>query len=391
MSDASRNDLVQNLRVFVSCASDDLAEARAYRTALQAAGFTVHLYDENPYGAEIAALVRAQIAACDYFLFLVSRHSAAANRPWVAQELGHALATRDATGGYRPIVIPVYCADQGSVGRIVDFPVRDFDTSVPRPQPLPLAGLRAHDPHRNPLSDTTLQLIRSLQVEVALVHEDIATADELIDTGAIRLYHELFPDDQRALWEEDRQSIFVEDVDRPFRLSIAASRRLPRLATWLGLRGTFRLKSYFFVLLRRRQAIGFVWVTYNRRSRLLYGNFIGVHEQWRRGSLVNPLIDAVGNRVLRDFPDCLGLILEVEPFALDDVEAAVADIERGSVTPEAINIVRSFKRVWWYETSERLRARCIRDVRTQAPLTHMYPCMETDAPRAEWPSRERPY
>jgi hypothetical protein len=56
-----------------------------------------------------------------------------------------------------------------------------------------------------------------------------------------------------------------------------------------------------------------------------------------------------------------------------------------------MDVVRSFKRVWWYETCSRLEAKCIRDAETRAPLVHVYPCMEPDAPRDEWPQYEVPY
>ena len=169
---------------------------------------------------------------------------------------------------------------------------------------------------------------------------------------------------------------------------------MPWLLTRLGVRGTYRLKSYFFVLLRCRQAIGFAWVTYHRKSRLLYGNYIGVQEQWRRGSMVNPLMDRVQERVLQDFPECRGLVLEVERFSLDEVEGAVKALERGAESAEArskaIDVVRSFKRVWWYETCSRLEAKCIKAADTTAPLVHVYPCMEPDA-RPETSGRNTKY
>src|SRR5215470_76806 len=98
--------------------------------------------------------------------------------------------------------------------------------------------------------------------------------------------------------------------------------------------------------------------------------------------------------VLADFPKCGGLILEVEPFSLDEVDQAVSMLESGTGAGEeglvkARQLVRSFKRVWWYETSDKLRAKCIRDIRTRTPLVHMHPCMETDAPPQDWRGYER--
>jgi hypothetical protein len=340
--------------------------------------------------------VKSQIAECDFFILMVSKRSSSPDRPWVARELGHALRTRLDNSGYRPIVIPVYCRDEPGAERISQFPVRDFDTSELVAEPFDLTSLRAHDPYRNPATDTLPQLLRSMQVEIALVHEDIRTPEELLATGAIDLYHELFPEEQRAPLEDDLRWIFSADIDKPFRLSIPTSKSAPVwLLKRLGIKGTYRLKSFFFVLLRRKMAIGFAWVTYHRGSRLLYGNYIGVQEQWRKGSLANPLIDLVQRRALEEFPECKGLVLEVEPFSLDEVEEAIQLIEAPGAPAEArlkaIDLVRRFKRVWWYETSDRLQAKCVRDARTKVPLVHTYPCMETDAPRDEWPRHEVDY
>jgi TIR domain len=392
-----RVGLERNLRIFISCANENLLEAQDYRKLFQKAGFIVHLYDENFYATPIQAVVKSQITECDFFLLLVSEHSASADRPWVSRELGQALATRAGNDGYRPIIMPVYCKGYDAAARIAEFPIRDFDTSALREDCLDLIELRAHDPQANPTSDTPRQLLSSMQVEIALVHEDIHSRNQLIDTGAVDLYHELFPDDQRAPLEDDLRWIFDADVDKPFPLSIPTSKHLPiRLSKWMGLRGTYRLKSYFFVLLRRGAAIGFAWVTYHRETRLLYGNYIGVQEQWRKGSLANPLMDQVQARVLKEFPECRGLVLEVEPFSFDEVERAVQLLEGGAAKSDeehlrAKKLVRSFKRVWWYETCDRLQAKCIRDIRTRMPLVHTYPCMETDAPREHWPRYELPY
>lgn len=396
--DDRRASFEKNIKIFISCAVEDVAEAQSYRAEFQRAGFTVHLYDDNLYSDSIQNTVKSQIAECDFFILMVSKRSASLDRPWVARELGHALKTRLDNSGYRPIVIPVYCRDLSGahVERITKFPVRDFETSELAAEPFDLESVRAHDPHRNPETDTLPQLLRSMQVEIALVHEDIGTAEELLATGAIDLYHQLFPEEQRAPLEDDLRWIFSADVDKPFKLSIPTSKRVPAwfLKTF-GVKGIYRLKSYFFVLLRRKMAIGFAWVTYHRESRLLYGNYIGVHEQWRKGSLANPLIDLVQRRALEEFPECKGLVLEVEPFSLDEVEEAIELIEDAGASDEArlkaIDLVRRFKRVWWYETSDRLQAKCVRDARTKVPLVHTYPCMETDAPRDEWSKHEVDY
>jgi len=393
--------LERNTSIFISCAKEDLSEAQSYRRSFQEAGYEVCLYDDNLYAASISDTVKTQIRECHFFLLLVSKHSSSLDRPWVSRELGEALATRASNGGYRPIIIPVHCFDLSEgdkAGRISEFPVRDFDTSVLTEERLDLSALRAHDPHRNPTSDTRAKLLSSMKVEISLAREDedIDCADKLVDTGAIDLYHQLFPEDQRAPIEDDIKWIFDVDIDKPFRLSIPTTKRLPfRLLKWLGIRGTYRLKSFFFVLLRRRTAIGFAWVTYHQKTRLLYGNYIGVQEQWRKGSLVNPLMERVQEKVFGEFPKCRGLILEVEPFSRGEVEDAVRILEGSGGSDQELHrskqLVRSFKRVWWYEVSDRLRAKCIRDIRTRMPLVHVYPCMETDAPPEDWAGYERPY
>ena len=128
----SGRGLERHTRVFISCANEDVDEAKRYKKLLEDVGFTVHLFVENFFGTPIEKVVKSQIEDCDFFLLMVSKHSSSLDRPWVARELGLALATRSINGGYRPIVIPIYCAQPGDQdsGRIAEFPVRNFDTSA---------------------------------------------------------------------------------------------------------------------------------------------------------------------------------------------------------------------------------------------------------------------
>src|SRR6185295_5482901 len=128
---ASGRGLERHTRGFISCANEDVEEAKFYQKSLKDVGFTVHLYVQNFFGTPIEKVIKSQIVDCDFFLLMVSRHSSSLDRPWVARELGLALATRAANGGDRPIVIPIYAqADDKDTARIAEMPVRDFDTSA---------------------------------------------------------------------------------------------------------------------------------------------------------------------------------------------------------------------------------------------------------------------
>ncbi len=263
------------------------------------------------------------------------------------------------------------------------------------------------------------------------------------ETRVFTLYQTLFPNEEQDSEQDIVTWIFYENNGEPVHHSI------PRQ----GPSGIVPFKfvnqwdSWFPVLTLRGRAIAFAYIEYAAQRRLFYGNFVGVQKAWRPGSIADIFWNRLQKRSLDIYPECRGMMFEVEEFDLDEVERIISYLEeqaaqntrqqrdgrrrsddgaargfwgyarrayhrampfagRGgdgakdseewqapaylfkpnpnSELPDE-TVIRRFLRFMWYD---RRRVKVFKDKRGQA-LTNRYPCVEPEGKAEEdWPNWE---
>jgi hypothetical protein len=350
--------------VFVAHCDEDHHEAEQYKSLLVVSGFSVASHADS----------RSEIETAHFFILLVSDKSLASDR--IQRELGLARARQRETGGYQPIVIQVFAreADWRKLRTVPSFPVRDFETGK-RTELLSLNP--AFDELTHPQARNAL--IAFMRPTLSVARGDILDVKSFNETEVFKLYADLFPPNER----DDPEDIehWVLDTD----LGTVRSFNLPA-----GGKISYQLDSRYFILSVANKAIGLGFLTYDYDAKLAYVNYVGVQRCWREGQLAKALFQDIVDVLADLFPEYEALILEVERFDIDAVDATIERLkaEPACFSSEQQEEIRKFLRIRFYH---KLGFFFFVDAATGRPLVGRSPCVDPSDDPAIWKDEEADY
>jgi hypothetical protein len=385
-------DARPHVKAFIAYAREDDEEAKHYKDLLEAEGFTVYKFaDSNSPGEKID--VAKEISECDFFLLLISPYSA--SRPWIQRELGFAVQIQQALGGgYRPLIIPILTSHHRTDTFPRRFRMRDFHTGKLKPD-LDLTNRQGIDRHARRSIDFDKKLLESMKPGVLVTRLDFSDEHTFNDTKALDLYEELFPQIERDNRNDIVKWVLHDDVGKARYVKLSAD-----------IQFDYRLDSRYFIMMLAQRAIGIAFLTYDYKYNFLYGNYIAVERHWRNfqglgDSFIKKIEEiAIGREMGKDemdhlplFPNCKGVIFEVERFDRDRVEKIVTDLENSKAHVVATEAdrdqIRRFLRVSWYQ---KLGFKFFLDGVKKEPLVCVAPCLDpSETPREDWMSEEESY
>ena len=350
--------------VFVAHCDDDYHEAEQYKSLFVVSGFSVGPRADS----------RSEIENAHFFILLVSDKSLASDR--IQRELGLARARQRETGGYRPLVIQVFArdADWRKLRTAPTFPVCDFET-----------GERTEFLSLNPAFDELTHpqarkaLIAFMRPTLSVARGDILDITSFNETEVFKLYADLFPPNER----DDPVDIehWVLDTD----LGTVRSFNLPA-------RGkiSYQLDSRYFILSVANKAVGLGFLTYDYNAKLAYVNYVGVQRCWREGQLAKALFQEIVDVLADLFPEYEALILEVERFDIDAVDATIERLkaEPACFSSEQKEEIRKFLRIRFYH---KLGFFFFVDAATGRPLVCRSPCIDPSSDPTIWKDEEADY
>nr|GAJ34960.1 hypothetical protein BDOA9_0141590 [Bradyrhizobium sp. DOA9] len=317
---------------------------------------------------------KSEIENAHFFVLFVSDKSLASDR--IQRQIGLACARQRGTEGYRPIVIQVFAreAHWRRLGTAPAFPVRDFDSGE-------LSDLLALDPAFDELVYPAARsaLIAFMRPTLLVTRCDIWNAETLNETEVFKLYAEFFPPKERDDPEDIAQWVLSTDVGTVRSFDLSGGGEI-----------SYQLDSRYFVLNVARRAIGLGFVTHDYRARLTYVNYVGLQRCWREGQLARTLFQEIVAVLADLFRDGEALILEVEPF---DIDAVNATIERLKTNPEAVSQaeldeIRKILRIGFYQ---KLDFFLFVDAATGRPLPCRSPCVDPSNDPESWACEEADY
>lgn len=220
---------------------------------------------------------------------------------------------------------------------------------------------------------------REAALDIVVTRLDVLDEASFRGTGVLDLYEELFPASERDGSDDLVCWVLSDDVGERREFAVD------------GRAISYRLDSRCFILRAAGRAIGLGFFTYDHASRLIFCNHLGVDRAWRGGGLARAFHREMVAMLDELFPRNIGVVLEVEPFDRDRLEAVIADLERSGRRQLAAReqaAIRKLLRVRWYE---KLDYAVFRDARTGRPLRCRSPCLDPSLPRTAWAGAEEDY
>ncbi|WP_426436268.1 hypothetical protein [Bradyrhizobium genosp. P] len=216
-------------------------------------------------------------------------------------------------------------------------------------------------------------------LDIVVTRHDVLDEASFRGTGLLDLYAELFPMSERDDPDDIVRWVLSDDVGEPRHFTID------------GEELSYRLDSRCFILRAAGRAIGLGFFTYDHASRLISCNHVGVGKAWRGGGLAQTFYREMVDALDELFPHNIGVVLEVEPFDRERLEAIIADLERERRrrpgTDEA-GVIRKLLRVSWYR---KLGYSLFCDARTGRALGCRSPCLDPSLPSPAWAGEEEDY
>ncbi|WGS22194.1 MULTISPECIES: hypothetical protein [unclassified Bradyrhizobium] len=216
-------------------------------------------------------------------------------------------------------------------------------------------------------------------LDIVVARHDVLDEETFRGTGVLDLYEELFPASERDDSDDIVHWVLSDDVGEP------------RTFTLDGREMSYCLDSRFFILRAAERAIGLGFFTCDHASKLIFCNYVGVQKAWRGGGLARMFYREMIDMLDELFPRNVGVVLEVEPFDRDRVEAIIADLERSggrSLEAHEQAEIRRFLRVSWYH---KLGYSFFCDARMRKPLLCRSPCLDPSLPPSAWAGAEEDY
>jgi len=216
-------------------------------------------------------------------------------------------------------------------------------------------------------------------LDIVVTRHDVLDEASFRSTGVLELYEELFPAIERDSPDDIVRWLLSDDVGEPRHFSVG------------GRQMSYRLDSRCFILRAAGRAIGLGFFTYDHASNLIFCNHVGIAKAWRGGGLARAFYREMVAMLDALFPRNIGVVLEVEPFDRDHLDAVIADLERTDRRQLAAgeqDAVRRLLRVSWYD---KLDYSVFCDARTMRPLACRSPCLDPSLPSSDWAADEENY
>jgi TIR domain len=179
---------------FISHASEDNEEAKAYQGLLCTEGFDAWQYGRSLNPGEQLLITGNEIRKRNFFLLLISKFSLCSD--WVQRELGLACQVQRRNRGFRPFIIPVFCKNSTlTENRPPYIKIRNFKTAKPAGRfSLAIRGL---DKYTQPVADADDVLLAYMKPSILISRLDIWDEDALYETRVFDLYRDLFSPEER--------------------------------------------------------------------------------------------------------------------------------------------------------------------------------------------------
>ncbi|WP_245452773.1 hypothetical protein [Bradyrhizobium sp. C9] len=220
---------------------------------------------------------------------------------------------------------------------------------------------------------------RAQPLDIVVTRRDVLDEASFRGTGVLDLYAELFPASERDSPDDIVRWLLSGDVGARRQFSVS------------GQEMSYRLDSRCFILCAAGRAIGLGFFTYDHASELIYCNHVGIAKTWRGGGLARTFYREMGGMLDALFPRNIGVVLEVEPFDRDHLQAIIAGLERTGrrqlAADEQATIGRLL-RVGWYD---KLGYSVFCDAHTMQPLRCRSPCLDPSLPSSSWGGGEEDY
>jgi hypothetical protein len=216
-------------------------------------------------------------------------------------------------------------------------------------------------------------------LDIVVTRQDVLDEAGFRGTGVVELYEQLFPASERDSSDDIVRWLLSDDV---------GTRRQFALG---GRQISYCLDSRCFILRAAERAIGLGFFTHDHASRLIFCNYVGVARAWRGGGLAQAFYREMVDMLDALFPRNIGVVLEVEPFDRDHLEAIVADLERTGrrqLDAHEEATIRRFLRVCWYH---KLGYRFFCYAAMGQPLRCRSPCLDPALPPTAWAGAEEDY
>jgi len=217
--------------------------------------------------------------------------------------------------------------------------------------------------------------------DVVVTRLDVLDEATFRGTGVLDLYQELFPPNERDDPEDIVRWVLSDDIGER------------RYFTVNGEEISYTLDSRWFILRVAERAIGLGFFTYDYASGLLYCNYVGVQKEWRAGGMARAFYLEMISMLDELFTQNLGVVIEVERFDRDKLEAIIGDLERTGgerrLDENEKAEIRKFLRVSWYQ--KKLNYTFFLDARSGQPLSCRSPCLDPSLPRSAWAGEEENY
>ncbi|WP_229188096.1 hypothetical protein [Bradyrhizobium oropedii] len=221
-------------------------------------------------------------------------------------------------------------------------------------------------------------------LDIVVTRHDVLDEASFRSTGVLELYEQLFPAIERDSPDDIVRWLLSDDVGEPRHFSVG------------GQEMSYRLDSRCFILRAAGRAIGLGFFTYDHASDLIFCNHVGIAKAWRGGGLARAFYREMVAMLDALFPRNIGVVLEVEPYDRDRLDAIIADLERTGrrqLVADEQDAVRRLLRVSWYD---KLDYSVFCDVHTMRPLVCRSPsldpsCRDPSLPSSDWAGGEDNY
>ncbi|WP_076863213.1 hypothetical protein [Bradyrhizobium mercantei] len=216
-------------------------------------------------------------------------------------------------------------------------------------------------------------------LDIVVTRHDVLDEAAFRSTGVLELYEELFPANERDSSDDIVRWLLSDDIGELRRFSVGAEEL------------SYRLDSRCFILCAAGRAIGLGFFTYDHASELIYCNYVGVGKAWRGGGLARAFYREMVAMLDALFPRNIGVVLEVEPYDRDRLDAIIGDLERTGRRQLAADEqaeIRKLLRVGWYD---KLGYSVFIDTGTMRPIACRSPCLDPSLPSSDWAAGEESY
>ncbi|WP_235999949.1 hypothetical protein [Bradyrhizobium uaiense] len=215
-------------------------------------------------------------------------------------------------------------------------------------------------------------------LDIVVTRHDVLDEASFRSTGVHELYEQLFPAIERDSPDDIVRWLLSDDVGEPRHFSVG------------GRQMSYRLDSRCFILRAAGRAIGLGFFTYDHASDLIFCNHVGIAKAWRGGGLARAFYREMVAMLDALFPRNIGVVLEVEPYDRDRLDAIIADLELTGrpLAADEQAAIRRLLRARWYD---KLGYAMFCNALTMQPLLCRSPCLDPCLPSSEWAEGEENY